>query len=93
MKTLFLFLLKYSPALVACHLFGTFSLQQPDKASTTASGPGDAKNGTLYRAAVISSSSSSSFNFDGCTTLCTLFFQRPLLHLMSKYPTLTTTFW
>lgn len=101
------FLRRYAPALIAFHFFGTDSLQHPGRASTIVVGSGAAKKGMLYLAGVMSfappslilgafglskSSDACSFNEDGGSiTRWIVFFHRPLLHLMSKYPTLTIT--
>lgn len=96
-----LFLRRYSSALIG--FFGAWSRQQHGKAVTTVAGSGALKYAILYLSGISSISppplsellsvfepcKSWCFQFGGSDTLCIVFFHRPLLHLISKYPTLT----
>ncbi len=89
-----LFLRRYSPAFIGPHLFGFSSLQQVGSGSTMVGASGKPKKAMLYLSITSSESSiSSPISFPivrgGSDTRCTVFFHRPLVHRINKYPTLT----
>lgn len=87
------FLRRYFPAFIGPHLFGFSSLQQVGRGSTIVGASGKPKNAMLYLSITSSGSSIPSPSSlltgrGGSDTRCTVFFHRPLVHRISKYPTL-----
>ena len=87
------FLRRYSPAFIGPHLLDFSSLQQDGRGSTTVAASGKPKKAILYLSGISSESSiSSPVSFltgrGGSDTRCTVFFHRPLVHRINKYPTL-----